>query len=138
MGFKTLSPGVITPITPASKSVEVTAFAVARTETTVVLKDMLPADASILYIVREKGTASDAGTTATVTLVAANNSGTFSTFADDVKTNGATTGFVPMTALPNLEPLPLTGDITITAVYAETGTAANTGGPWNYLVHYVR
>jgi len=138
MGFKTLTPAQLTPITPAAKDVVVTAFQVSRTDTASSVKDMLPADASILYIVREKGVASDAATTATVTITVANNSGTVSTFADDVKGSGATTGFVQMTNLPNLEPLPLTGDLTISAVYAETGTASTTGGPWNYIVAFVR
>jgi hypothetical protein len=26
----------------------------------------------------------------------------------------------------------------VTAVYAETGTASTTGGPWNYVITYVR
>lgn len=138
MGIKTLAPSQITPTTPASKDVVVTAFQVSRTNTVAVLKDMLPADASILYIVREGSVASDATTTGTVTLTVANNSGTISTVADDVKTSGAVTGFVQMPSLPNLEPLPLVGDITITAVYAETGVASAVGGPWNYVVAFVR
>ena len=140
MGFQTLSPGVatISPITPSGKDVQVKAFTVARTETSSVLKASLPADASILYVMREGSSVSDAATTATVTITAANNGGTISTKADDVKTNGATTGFVGMTALPNLQPMPLNGDVTINAVYAETGTASTTGGPWNYIVAYVR
>ena len=138
MGIKTLAPAVLTPITPASKDVVVTAFQVSRTDTVASLKDMLPADASLLYILREASVASDAATTATVTITMANNSGTISTFADDVKTSGALTGFVHMTSLPNLEPLPLLGDLRINAVYAETGTASATGGPWNYIVAFVR
>lgn len=138
MGIKTLNPAFLSPITPASKDVVVTAFQVSRTDTASSLKDMLPADASLLYIVREAGVASDAATTATVTISLVNNSTTLSTFADDVKANGATTGFVNMTALPNLEPLPLLGDLKINAVYAETGTASTTGGPWNYIVAFVR
>jgi hypothetical protein len=140
MGFQTLSPAVatISPITPAAKDVQVKAFTVARTETASVLKASLPADASILHIVREAGTASDAATTATVTITVANNGGTVSSKADDVKGSGASTGFVGMTNLPNLQPMPLNGDLTITAVYAETGTASTTGGPWNYIVTYVR
>lgn len=138
MGIKTLTPSVVTPITPASKEIHVTAFQVARTDTASSVKDMLPADASILYILREGSTASDAATTATVTITVANNGGTVSTKADDVKGSGATTGFVGMTALPNVEPIPLNGDLTISAVYAETGTASTTGGPWNYVVAYVR
>ncbi len=140
MGFLTIAPavGTLSPITPASKDVQVKAFTVARSETAAVLKTSLPGDASILYVVREGSSVSDAATTATVTILAANNGGTISTKADDVKTSGDATGFVQMTSLPNLEPRPLIGDITITAVYAETGTASTTGGPWNYIVAFVR
>ncbi len=138
MGIKTLAPAQITPITPASKDVQITAFQMARTGTASAVKDMLPADASILYIVREGSVASDAETTGTVTITVANNSGTVSSFADDVKTSGAVTGFVQMPSLPNLEPLPLVGDLTISAVYAETGAASTVGGPWNYIVAFVR
>lgn len=138
MGFLTLSPAQVTSITPASKDARVIAFQVPRTQTVAEVEAWLPADASIISIVRELGTASNAGTTGTVTLTVTNNSGTVSTATDDVKTNGATTGFVQMTALPNVQPVPLTGDLKITAVYAESGTASNTGGPWNYVVTYVR
>jgi hypothetical protein len=140
MGFQTISPAVstITPITPSGKDVQVKAFTVARTETASVLKCELPADASILYIVREGSVASNAATTATVTITVANNGGTVSSKADDVKGGGATTDFVSMSALPNLQPMPLNGDLAITAVYAETGTASTTGGPWNYIVAFVR
>jgi len=138
MGFKTLSPSQVTPITPVSKDVQVKAFTVSRTDTASAVKMILPADASILYILREGSVASNAATTATVTITVADNTSTLSTKADDVKTSGATTGFVGMTSLPNLEPLPLNGDLTISAVYAETGTASTTGGPWNYIVAFVR
>lgn|SRR3990167_2503428 len=138
MGIKTLAPAQITPITPVAKQVFTQAFQVSRTDTASAVKAMLPADASILYVLREGSSVSDALTTATVTITAANNSGTVSTKADDVKTSGATTGFVQMTSLPNVEPLPLVGDISVSAVYAETGTASTTGGPWNYVVAFVR
>lgn len=127
-----------TTLIPTSKDVVTKVFKVARTETAAVLKAVLPADASIIGTKVYAGTASDAGTTATVTLTVANNSGTIGTGAYDVKTNGATTGEVSVTGLPNVQPVPLTGDIRITAVYAETGTAATTGGPWNVLITYVR
>ena len=138
MGYKTLSPSQITTITPASKDVVCKAFQVARTNTSSSVVMMLPADASVIAVIREKGTASDAGTSATVTLTLADNGGTVSSAADDVKTDGGTTGFVQMTSLPNVEPLPPNGDFTLTAVYAETGTASSTGGPWKYIVQYVR
>jgi hypothetical protein len=138
MGFRTLSPANISPITPTPKDVQVTAFAVARTDTASSVKAAIPADASILYVLREGSVASDAATTATVTITAANNGGTVSSKADDVKGSGATTGLVTMSSLPNLDGLPANGDITISAVYAETGTASTTGGPWNYIVAFVR
>jgi hypothetical protein len=138
MGFLTNTPLFITPLCPPGREIQVKHIQVSRTDTASSVKAILPADASIVYVVRQGSTASDAATTATVTLTAANNSGTVSSKADDVKGSGATTGFVTMSSLPNLTPTPLVGDITISAVYAETGTASTTGGPWNYLIAYVR
>lgn len=127
-----------TPLIPSSKDMVCKAFAVPRTQTVSAVEVVLPADASIINIKFYKGTASDAGTSASVTLTVANNGGTISTGSVDVKTNGATTADVQMTNLPNIQPVPLNGDITISAVYAETGTASTTGGPWNFVVQYVR
>lgn len=128
----------VTSTVPVAKDVQIKVFQVARTETASVVKLVLPADASILHIVREGSTVSDAATTATVTITAANNGGTLATKADDVKGSGATTGFVGFITLPNTQPTPLNGDITVTAIYAETGGASTTGGPWNYIVSYAR
>lgn len=137
MGFKTLTPAQVTTLTPAAKEVHTKVFKIARTDTASAVKVKLPAQASIVAVVRQGSVASDAGTTATVTITAANNSGTISTKADDVKGSGATTGFVTMSNLPNVESMPQSGDISISAVYAETGVAATTGGPWNYIVQFV-
>lgn len=128
----------VTSNVPVNKDVQAKVFQVARTETASVVKLVLPADATILHVVRLGSVASDALTTATVTITAANNGGTVSSKVDDVKGSGATTGFVEMSGLPNAEPRPLNGDLTVSAVYAETGTASTTGGPWNYVVTYVR
>lgn len=140
MGFKQLdiTPLNVTPITPVTKNQVGVAFQVSRTDTVTSVKSMAPADASILRVTLFGSTASDAATTATVTVTIANNSGTVSTGTYNVKANGATTGDLNMTNLPNLEPLPLTGDLTVNAVYAETGGASTTGGPWRMLVTYVR
>jgi hypothetical protein len=140
MGFLVLNTPAaqVTSTVPVNKDVGTKVFQVARTETASVVKLVLPADASVLHIIREGSTVSDAATTATVTLTIANNGGTIATKADDVKGSGATTGFVGFTTLPNVEPRPLNGDLTVTAVYAETGGASTTGGPWNYIVSYVR
>ena len=127
------------PLIPSAKDAQVKVFAVSRTDTTSTLKAVLPADASIVEVSKFGNTASDAGTTATVTIVVSNNSGAISTgTALDVKGAGATTSHVQMPSLPNLEPLPLNGDLRITATYAETGTVSTTGGPWYIKVLYVR
>jgi len=122
---------------PSSKDVVVKAFKVARTDTASTLKAVLPGDASILNVILYGSVASDSATSASVTITAANNSGTVSSGAYDVKANGATTGIVQMSGLPNLQPVPLTGDLKITAVYAEVG-ASTTGGDWYVVVTYVR
>jgi hypothetical protein len=124
---------------PTSKDVVVKAFTVLRTDTTSTVKAVLPADASVLNIIMAGGTASNAGTTATVTVVISDNSGAISTgTAVDVKTAGATTQIVQMPNLPNIQPMPLTGDLRISATYAESGTASSAGGPYTFFVTYVR
>jgi len=144
MGFRLSD---ITPLTatgpttliPTSKDVVVKAFKVTRSDTTSTLKAVLPADASVLNIIMAGSVSSDAGTTATVTLVISDNTGAISTgTAVNVKTSGTTTQIVQMPSLPNIQPSPLTGDLKITATYAETGTASTTGGDWTFIVTYVR
>jgi len=144
MGFRLSD---ITPLTatgpttliPTSKDVVVKAFKVTRSDTTSTLKTVLPADASVLNIIMAGSVSSDAGTTATVTLVISDNTGAISTgTAVNVKTSGTTTQIVQMPSLPNIQPSPLTGDLKITATYAETGTASTTGGDWTFIVTYVR
>jgi len=129
----------VSPLIPVSKDVAVKAFSVLRTDTSATVKLILPADASILNIIMLGSSNSDAATTATVTLTVSDNTGTISTgTAVNVKTAGATTAIVQMSALPNLQPLPLAGDLKVNATYAETGTASTTGGPYTFIVTYVR
>jgi len=127
-----------TALIPTNKDVQVKVIKVARTDTTSTLKAVLPADSSIVGIDLMGSTASNAGTSATLTLTVANQSGTISSGTYDVKTNGAVTNNITMSNLPNLQPVPLTGDITISGQYAETGTASTAGGPWNVVVYFVR
>lgn len=126
-----------TPITPASKNELGKFFQVSRTDTVGVIKASVPAQASIIGVTMYGSVNSDAATTATVTLQIQNNSGTISTGTVDVKANGATTALVQMSNLPNLEPLPLVGDLRVVAIYAETGTASTTGGPWKFRLEWV-
>jgi hypothetical protein len=144
MGLKTpditpFQPTGPTALVPASKDLATKVFAVSRTDTSSTLKCVLPAGSSVLEISKNGSSNSDAATTATVVVVISDNTGAISTgTAVDVKTTGATTALVQMPSLPNLEPVPLTGDLRITATYAETGTASTTGGPWYFKVVYVR
>lgn len=125
------------PLNPTGKPLNCKVIQVPRTMTAATLLAMLPAQASIVNIDVLASVNSNAATTASVTLTVSNNSGTISTGSVDVKANGATTNNVTMTNLPNIEPLPLNGDIKITAQYAETGTASTLGGPWNFVITYV-
>lgn len=142
MGFKQVEVVPIaatgpTPLIPAGKAHQIKVFQVSRTDTVASVKVRLPAQASVTNVILYRSVASDAATTATVTVTVADNSGTISTGAYDVKTNGAVTGIVNMTNLPNIENVPTNGDLAISAVYAETGTASTTGGPWKVAVEYV-
>lgn len=138
MGFRLtdLRPTQITPITPPGKPHLAKIIEVSRTDTVASIKAMLPAQSSVIGFRFYPSVASDAGTTASVTLTIANNTGTISTGSVDVK--GTTTvSQVTMAGLPNIEPIPNTGDLKISAVYAETGTASTTGGPWKLVVEFV-
>lgn len=142
MGFKALDfnpfPTQISPITPPGKAELHKVFTVARTDTASTLKALVPAQSSIVAVTLYGSVASNAATTATATITISNNSGVISTGTYNVLTNGATTGIVQMSNLPNEEPTPLNGDLKINVQYAETGTASTLGGPWKVRVAYVQ
>jgi len=127
-----------TSISPASKDGALKFFQLARTETSGVLKAVLPASASIMGFLIW-GVASNAGTTATISIGSTSANANEYVNAQDVKTSG---GLVIPTAtlstnLPNIEPIPQGGsDLVIYAKYAETGGASSAGGPWKIAVWY--
>lgn len=123
-----------TPITPAAKPDLSKFFQVTRTDIASVVKARLPANASVVVVTLYGSVASNALTTGTVTINITDNTGIISTGTVDVKTSGATTALVQMSNLPLLESNPPTGDISISAVYAETGAASTLGGPWKVRV----
>jgi hypothetical protein len=127
------------PNVPVAKQILAKAFAVARTDTTGTLKAVLPADATIIDFLIT-GAASNAGTTATLSLGSTSASSNEYVLSQDVKTaSGAlrpSTTYVN-TALPNLTGFPLGGDKQIYAKYAETGGASSAGN-WTVIVYYVR
>lgn len=142
MGFKQIELVPIslagpTPTQPSGKSTNAKIFQVTRSDTVNIEKCVLPAAASVLAINIHGSVSSDAGTTAVVTITIVNNTGTISTGSYDVKANGTVSALIQMTALPNIENLPVSGDLIIKAVYAETGGASTTGGPWVFDVSYV-
>lgn len=108
---------------------------VARTDTSAKYLFMLPADAMIVGI-RMFGTASDAGTSATVTLKNAPiDTGTAASFATaDAKT---TTGAVTTGSLSGIAFNRVGVAQRITAEYAEVGDASTAGGSWTIVVEYL-
>jgi hypothetical protein len=127
-----------TPTTPVGKDLQTKVFQIARTESASTLKVVLPADASVIEVSKYGATNSDAGTSSTLNVVIANNTGTISSGTADMKTTGTTTAHVQMSNLPNIQPVPLTGDLRINAYVTEVGTTSTVGGPWYVKVMYVR
>ena len=127
-----------TTLIPSAKDVQTKVFQIARTESSSTVKAILPADASIIEISKFGSTNSDAGTSSTLNVVVANNTGTISSGTNDLKTTGTTTSHIQMSSLPNIQPVPLTGDLKVSAYVTEVGTASTVGGPWYIKVMYVR
>jgi len=127
-----------TPLVPTAKDVQTKVFQIARTESASTLKAVLPGGSSVIEISKFGSSNSDAGTSSTLNIVIADNTGTISSGTSNLKTTGDTTGHIQMSNLPNLQPVPLTGDLRINAYVTEVGTASTTGGPWYIKVLYVR
>jgi hypothetical protein len=153
MGIKSVAD--LVPLNPAypdalnatRKAYVLVPFQVTRSNTTATKVAVLPADATILGIRYYIQTASNATTTATVTLTGQGVGPQGQTFAFGSQ-NVLITGYDLMaanvnilTGVFNLERPPATqtsGDIIIYATYAETGTASTTGGPFYFVIEYVR
>jgi hypothetical protein len=153
MGFKQvadltpLNPSYPDALNPVRKDYHLVPFQVARTNTTAFKVAVLPADATILGIRWYVQTASNAGTTAVVTLTGQGVGPTGATFAFGSQTVlAAGTGLMnatvnTVTGIFNLERPPAvqtSGDIIVYATYSETGTASTTGGPFYFVIEYVR
>lgn len=106
---------------------------IARTDTAKTL-GQLPAGAAIIGVTINGTTASDAATTATITVGFSGGSGHEILNGYDVKTAGTGVG----QNTPNGAAFPaVTATKTVTGIYAETGTASTTGGPWTVVIEYV-
>ena len=121
--------------TPPAVEILTKTCQIARTDTTAFAAFTLPKGAVIAGSYVMGTVASDAATTATVSV--GSNPGTTNecVAAFSVKTNGLgyfATGATAGTSVGSQ----LTADTLIKAVYAETGTASTTGGPWLVKVEY--
>jgi len=127
----------VTSTTPPAVAVLTKTCRIARTDTTAFDAFTLPKGAVICGSYVMGTVASDAATTATVSV--GSNPGTTNecVAAFSVKTNGLgyfATGDTAGTSIG--ASAGLTADTLMKAVYAETGTASTTGGPWLVKVEY--
>lgn len=142
MGFKAID---ITPIassgptatTPCNKDVVVKVFAVSRTDTTATVKCVLPGDATIIDMRIFNPTASDAATTAVVSVGIPGANTQFLNTVDVKTAAGMIRPTAKLVGVMNLDNPPAS-DLVINAIYAETGTASTVGGPFYVIVEYVR
>ncbi len=118
--------------TPASFQNLLKAADVTRSMTSATEVMTLPKGATITGMTLV-GTASDAGTTATLSVGNA-GSGTAYVNARDVKTAATGTGLMPLTLAAD-HSAALTADTKVTVTYAETGTAS-AAGAWVLYVSY--
>jgi hypothetical protein len=139
-----LNPDYPSPLNPVRKEFAIVPFQVARSNTTAFKVAVLPEDATILGVRYYNNTAvSNAGTTATVTITATplgpGSGGQYTLGTYDAKGTSTGSGFVSSSTEFNLSRAGAQlGDILIKAVYAETGTASTSGGPWIFLIEYTR
>lgn len=123
-----------------AKTVQVKSFTVSRTDTAAAVKAQLPAGAMPIGFIINGTTASDAATTAAISI---GNTTAANQYVNgySVKTNGASAALLPaiggIGAVALTPALPRGGVIPIYAIYAETGTASTVGGPWTIDVLYV-
>lgn len=123
----------VTALTPPSVGIQKKIVQVVRTDTARFDAFVLPKGAVISGVFIAGATASDAATTATIT-VGVGAGGAELLNAYSVKTN---VGFgVPASTAGSYVGTQLAADTLFKAVYAESGTASTTGGPWLVEVEY--
>lgn len=133
MAIRPNLPVGVTTVSPAAVEIYTKTAQVLRTDTARFDAFALPKGAVISGVYVIGTTASDAATTATIT-VGTGASGTELINGYSVKSNN---GFNPVgSAAGSYVGTQLTADTVFKAVYAETGTASTTGGPWLVKVEY--
>lgn len=109
---------------------------IARTDTSAKTLFTLPAGAIPTNILIAATAPSNAGTTATISVGISGGGATdISGAAIDVKTAGTGGGSQKPSASASTKfGVPLAADTIVTGIYAETGAASSSGGPWVVLV----
>lgn len=104
---------------------------VARTDTSAKILFTLPEGAIPVDLVYSSPAASNAGTTATLSVGKSGGTGVEFLNAADVKTAGTGAGAQhPAGPTTSLFGTPLAAAAVVTGTYAETGAASSAGGPW--------
>ena len=133
MAIRPNLPTGVTTITPPAIEALEKVVQVVRTDTARFNAFVLPKGAVIAGVYVLGATASDAGTSATIT-VGTSTAGTELLNAFNAKTNY---GYQPAgTAAGSAIGTQLAADTLYNAVYAESGTASTAGGPWLVKVEY--
>ena len=121
--------------TPVGRTIQTKIGSVARTDTAAKFLFTLPKYAQVVRVELLTAVASNAGTTATVS-VGNTSAANQLVLSQDVKTAA---GYLrpATTAVAAGYFANATTDIPIYAIYAETGAASSSGGPWSVLVEYI-
>lgn len=128
-----ISPG---PLAGAVNKQDIIALTntVARTDTTAKVLGTLPAGANVVGLYVSSPTASNAGTTATLSVGIAGTAGKFVNALDVKGATGAGQVFPTPTASFGAQGIGPAQ--TIQGIYAETGGASSAGGPWTVVLLY--
>lgn len=110
---------------------------IARTDTAAKNLFTLPAGAIPVELRFFSAAASNAGTSANVSVGKSGGTGTEYMNALDVKTVGTGQGLVVPNGQANMFASVGNAPLTITGIYAESGTASTAGGPWTVEMSYV-
>jgi hypothetical protein len=124
-------------ITPKSRDGLIKLATIARTDTTAKELFGLPKTAIIAGIYVIGAAASDAATTATVGIGSSTSANEYMT-GFDVKTAATGEGYniAGAAAVGSAMATPIANDVVVYGIYAETGTASTTGGPWTIKLEY--
>ncbi len=125
-------------LTPKARELLTKIGSLARTNTTYKELFGLPKDSVIAGMYVIGAVASDAATTATISVGTTTTSTNELIASFDVKTAATGEGYSPAgaAAVGSAMCSKLTADTPVYGVYAETGTASNTGGPWYVKIEY--